>query len=121
MQPDRRIIRGENWRVCTMHCAREIVEMGGLLEGIRKLNPDSAVLALACAMEEKFSRLVEQAQQISCYEPGLRYWQLAKGTVWASTLDEATLRNIKEISYEDFQELRKAEWAQLTEPSQHEA
>lgn len=91
------------------------------IEAACNCGPD--VINIAQHMEVMYDDLCEEVLQLSVFEPGLRYWMQKSWPfhVWASTLDEATNGHRdgstpapQEISYEDYQELRKQEYARLT-------
>lgn len=116
MAEDTRIIRGESWRKLADSLDEKLQLMQNHAYGVQESEHRSDAEELAEQMFQMYFKLAEEVKRVSCFEPGLRYWQLGT-TVWASTLDEGALRNIPEISYEDFQKLRKAEWANVTEAS----
>lgn len=66
----------------------------------------------------KMDKFATEVMHMEVYEPGLRYWmtEVEFPIVWASTRDEIKyyhVPNIKEISKEDYYELRSQEWAKL--------
>ena len=62
-------------------------------------------------------RMNDAVVHVSKYEPGLRYWYIpATEEVWASTRNEEKNPLIMEVSWVEYEELRKAEFANLTPP-----
>jgi hypothetical protein len=65
-----------------------------------------------------FNNFIHEVAYMTVFEPALRYWLNSDGNiVWASTRNELEFHDnefpLKEISMEDYQELRRKEWAQL--------
>lgn len=63
-------------------------------------------------------RMNDAVVHVVKYEPGLRYWYIpATEEVWASTRNEERNPLIMEISWVEYEELRKAEFANI--PTTH--
>jgi len=60
-------------------------------------------------------RMNDAVVQVVAREPGLRYWYIpATEEVWASTRNEEKNPLIMEVSWVEYEELRKAEFTNLT-------
>lgn len=104
-------MRGNSWTALRASLHVSVIKVASLVNAIEKSESVTQATIIADEIEAIYNNLADDVIRLSCFEPGLRYWQ-GKHDVWASTRDESGVA--EEITMEDFQELRRQEWAQLS-------